>query len=411
MNENKTTALPAVVPVEPQITKNEMAFEWNFKEIKEYLKAATEKYKGLVVNGDNVKDFSVAHSEVVHLRTALTRFSARAKRELKKPQDEFSAQVKELLGVVEEVETPMTEQLDVYEQKRLDELKESIIKEYTFKATAACVRDEFKTLDFNPTWENKTAKWSQICKDIDQQVKQQLADQEAADRAADMAKAKRELVLSCIQTANLKYGLKTPISDDFADGYLLDLDTDGMKGCIEAEAQKRKAIEDAAEQAAIAKAEEAARKAVQEEARKAEEARRVEEERKAAEESARAAEAAEKERQEAQKAFDKAWEDEHKEDKPEDAPFQYREFESDSPEPNVPPEEPEEELGEEYPPEFVPDAPRSAAIVAVFYPENDEQGETLNDLLDRIQEAGIRMEVRPDLMGGNENGRDEAVGY
>lgn len=112
------TTLPAIQPVMPKIEKQEFNFQWNHEEVKEYLISATEKYAGLVVTDENLKDMEKAKREITSIRTAIQKFQIRGKSELRKPVNVFDEQCKELLKVVNAVEAPLKEQLDKYETVR-----------------------------------------------------------------------------------------------------------------------------------------------------------------------------------------------------------------------------------------------------------------------------------------------------
>ena len=121
------TTLPAIQPVMPKIEKQEFNFQWNHEEVKEYLISATEKYAGLVVTDENLKDMEKAKREITSIRTAIQKFQIRGKSELRKPVNVFDEQCKELLKVVNAVEAPLKEQLDKYETVRRDKLIAQIL--------------------------------------------------------------------------------------------------------------------------------------------------------------------------------------------------------------------------------------------------------------------------------------------
>lgn len=171
--------LPEIVPVNPVITRNEVAFEWNHEEVKKYLQEVTEKYVGLIVTDENLADMEKAKREIVRFRTAIAKFKGEGKRRLKVPADRFARQCDELIRVVEDVEMPISSQLAKYEDARKARLKESIIREYQAKASALGLDMANWQVDEDPKWYNKTQKWGDTCIAIDRLIKRQVEEQNA----------------------------------------------------------------------------------------------------------------------------------------------------------------------------------------------------------------------------------------
>lgn len=180
--------LPEIVPVNPVITRNEVAFEWNHEEVKKYLQEVTEKYVGLIVTDENLADMEKAKREIVRFRTAIAKFKGDGKRRLKAPADRFARQCDELIRVVEDVEMPISSQLAKYEDARKARLKESIVREYQAKASALGLDMANWQLDEDSKWYNKTQKWGDTCIAIDRLIKQQVEEQNAKWAAEGIAK-------------------------------------------------------------------------------------------------------------------------------------------------------------------------------------------------------------------------------
>ena len=229
------TTLPAIQPVMPKIEKQEFNFQWNHEEVKEYLISATEKYAGLVVTDENLKDMEKAKREITSIRTAIQKFQIRGKSELRKPVNVFDEQCKELLKVVNAVEAPLKEQLDKYETVRRDKLTAQISREYAAKATAVGLLEKYWQLDIDEKWLNKTAKWSETCVSIDH-LKAELID------------SRKEIRDLCIEKANIKYNLASPINADdvLNDTEIIDASVSEIKARIEAFARNRKEVEERA---------------------------------------------------------------------------------------------------------------------------------------------------------------------
>ena len=240
---------PSIEHVSPQIISSEVAVTWNFEKVKASLEKTAEKYKGLVVTDENLKDMEKTHREIVKMRTSLISFRSKGRKEFKKPMDVFSSQCDKLLDIVASVEDPLTKQLDIYEERRRNSVSEEIKREYNAKADAAGIREEFRSLDINSSWTNKTAKWSETCIAIDQLVNAHQLVQKAADNQAELIENRREIALMHIKLMNAKYKLTTPIATDFVtEDNLSTLAKDGIKTLIEDEAIRRHALETAARQ-------------------------------------------------------------------------------------------------------------------------------------------------------------------
>jgi hypothetical protein len=163
----ETIKLPEIIPVEPKIMSNPQSIAWNMDDVKSYLTAITDKYKGLVVTDDNEKDMSKVKNEIVSLRTNLTRFKKKGKDLLNKPVRTFESECEELLIIIDDVERPLKEQLQKYEDDRIAALNTSIENEIEMKSQAAGL-DESYLADFqrDRRWYNKTYKYSQTVIDI-----------------------------------------------------------------------------------------------------------------------------------------------------------------------------------------------------------------------------------------------------
>jgi hypothetical protein len=244
------TTLPAIVPVEPQITKNETNFVWNYESIEQYLSSVTAKYAHLVVTDENVDDMGKAKREVTSLRTHLQKFERATKTKLKKPADDFSLQCRELYRIIAAVETPLDTQLQAYDDKRIEALRGAIDRELQAKAAAIGVRpDTLNNFQFNPKWTNKTAKWSDIVIDIDHEIVRLKSLQQAQDDREQLRKDRQEMVLAYVETANTKYALHTPLqAAEFMKNELLDQGLSSIKETIFSAAQNIKAVETAAVQ-------------------------------------------------------------------------------------------------------------------------------------------------------------------
>lgn len=102
----------------------------------------------------------------------------------------------------------------MYENKRRDELQAAIGREFTAKADAAGLREEYRLFEIPERWFNKTAKWSETCIDIDHVVSDLYSQQVTADNLAELKETRREMGIAYINTVNAEYNLATPLTPD-----------------------------------------------------------------------------------------------------------------------------------------------------------------------------------------------------
>jgi len=239
-------ALPTLVPIEPKLMKADLVFDWNHEQVKNYLVAVTEKYHGLVVTDENEADMSKALREVVSLRTAITKFQTKAKHKLKEPVNTLELQVKELLQVVSEVEAPLREQLDRYEEHRQAVLSEQIADEITNKAASAGLRQEYLEQFVSDTrWYNKTSKYSETTIGIDREISRLMELQKADDDRKKILEERLEMANEWVSMVNEKYRLNTPmkLSDVIPESSLSERTITELKQLIYGKAQTLHEIE------------------------------------------------------------------------------------------------------------------------------------------------------------------------
>lgn len=234
--------------IEPQILSADLNVTTNFEEVKQNLKAITEKYKGLVVTDQNQKDMEKTLREVVSLRTSIQKFEVNGKRKLRKPVDQFAEACKELLKIVNEAERPLREQLDAYEARRQEGVTKVILHKYEEMALDAGIREEFRSCEILSKWMNKTAKLKDIYEDISRLVSEQATAQKQHDDLKELRNSRRELALLQIEKANRDYALATPITEDFLTDELLDTSAEIIKNTINEEALRRHEMDENARQ-------------------------------------------------------------------------------------------------------------------------------------------------------------------
>ena len=199
--------------IEPQVIDSNLTLTWNNAELAKYLEEKLEKYNGLVVTEDNLKEMKSVLKEIVSIRTKLTRFGTDKKRELKIPYNTFTAELEQVLAVVSRVENPIANQINEFEQQEMLKRKETVLNMVEDKAQSLGIREEYKNRVMpNPKWwENKTAKMSDVALAIDEMVKGVLEQQQNDDDLKRMQAEKVEMIKMKIDLFNQNYALDTPI--------------------------------------------------------------------------------------------------------------------------------------------------------------------------------------------------------
>lgn len=199
--------------IEPRVIDSNLTMIWNNTELAKYLEEKLEKYNGLVVIEDNLKEMKSVLKEIVSIRTKLTRFGADKKRELKIPYNTFTAELEQVLAVVSRVENPIANQIGEFEQQEMLKRKETVLKMVEDKAQSLGIREEYKNRVMpNPKWwENKTAKMSDVALSVEEMLKGVLEQQQNDDDLKRMQAEKVEMIKMKIDLFNQNYALDTPI--------------------------------------------------------------------------------------------------------------------------------------------------------------------------------------------------------
>ena len=231
--------------IEPQVIDSNLTLTWNNAELAKYLEEKLEKYNGLVVTEDNLKEMKSVLKEIVSIRTKLTRFGADKKRELKIPYNTFTAELEQVLAVVSRVENPIANQIGEFEQQEMLKRKETVLKMIEDKAQSLGIREEYKNRVMpNPKWwENKTAKMSDVALSIEEMLKGVFEQQQNDDDLKRMQAEKVEMIKMKIDLFNQNYALDTPIQYEEIQHCVNNVPFSELDSVIAAEFEKRLEIE------------------------------------------------------------------------------------------------------------------------------------------------------------------------
>ena len=236
-----------------EINKQLPVITMNFEEVKASLVENMEKYKGIIVTEESLKDCKATQKDLAGLRNKLDTYRKDVKKEMEKPIKAFESDCKELIGLIAEVEAPIKSGILEFDNKRKEEKR----KFADIKIFEICQKlnlekkyaDQLTVLD---KYLNLSASAKSVVEDIEQRA-EALKQQQNMDKVkAEMVKANIE---SALETVNLT--LKTPLQYSDFEKYLA-LGWDGpriVREINERAAQIRQA-EKAAEEMATKKIEE-----------------------------------------------------------------------------------------------------------------------------------------------------------
>lgn len=219
--------------------------DFNFEEVKSKLKEFSEKYVGLVVTEENIKDTTTAKNELAALEKHIDDYRKAQKKELEVPIKEFEGKCKELLSILKEVSDPIREQLEYYENVRKEEKEKEVQSLIDEVAKKYELEKEFTNqLFIIPKYLNKTQKEKDIVEDLELRAKVLKEQQEQKRQLEEMKKQKLDLIQKTIEEVNKEFETDLKISEF---NFLIDKVLDEITKTIRARAnyiyQERRAEE------------------------------------------------------------------------------------------------------------------------------------------------------------------------
>ena len=244
--------MPAII--EPKTLTLEQKFSWNFEDMKANLQTHIEQYSGLVVTDENLKSMEKTQKEVASLRTKISKFRLAVKHDMEKPYKVFEQQVNQLLDLVQSVEKPLKDQLEVYENKRR-EAKSQMVQEIINELAAEMGLEEkySSQIVIADKYLNRTTTKKEITEDLQMKVAWYL-DIQSQERQAALFKAQKEEMAKLL-CQSLSAGLATPLTFEEIESRVNSMqDILVVKSFIEEEVAKRKQREERAAQLAVEQA-------------------------------------------------------------------------------------------------------------------------------------------------------------
>ncbi|MDZ5016654.1 DUF1351 domain-containing protein, partial [Clostridium perfringens] len=190
-----------------QVNKQLPVITMNFDEIKANLIGNVEKYKGLVVTEEGLKDCKATQKDLAGLRNQIDSYRKEVKKEMEKPIKEFEGQCKELIGLIEDVEKPIKFGIAEFDNKRKEEKREKALEIIKDAIENYKLEGKYSSqLTVLDKYLNLSASQKSVVEDIEQRA-EILKQQQNADKAkAEMLKATIETTLEAVNKT-----IKTPL--------------------------------------------------------------------------------------------------------------------------------------------------------------------------------------------------------
>lgn len=179
----------------------------NLEGVKKYLELEVEKYKGMIVTEETLKDCKDTQKELSALEKKMDERRKEIKNKVSVPIKEFENQCKELIKLIEDVRTPIKDGIAVFDNKKKEEKKE-LAKKLIKEAIEAHqlekkYADKLTILD---KYSNLSATAKGIREDIELRILPLLQEQEREKQTL-------EIIQTTIDNANLTIKTKLDVSE------------------------------------------------------------------------------------------------------------------------------------------------------------------------------------------------------
>lgn len=168
---------------ELQVNKVLPVINANFEEVKASLIETMEKYKGIVVTEDGLKDCKATQKDLAKIRNDIDTYRKLIKKEMTAPITEFENKCKELIALVKETETPILEGIAIYDEKRRQEKIDYILDNITIAVSEVGLNEKYAArLNVNDIKFTLNTSLKSIREDINEKAKNlkalQIAEEE-----------------------------------------------------------------------------------------------------------------------------------------------------------------------------------------------------------------------------------------
>ena len=183
-----------------QVNKVLPVINANFEEVKVSLIETMEKYKGIVVTEDGLKDCKATQKDLAKIRNDIDTYRKLIKKEMTAPITEFENKCKELIALVKETETPILEGIAIYDEKRRQEKIDYILDNITIAVSEVGLNEKYAArLNVNDIKFTLNTSLKSIREDINEKAKNLKALQIAEE---EKIKSDISIIETTVQASN-----------------------------------------------------------------------------------------------------------------------------------------------------------------------------------------------------------------
>lgn len=152
----------------------------NFEEVKESLMGNLERYKGIIVTDETLKDCKATQKDLAGLRAKIDKYRKETKSTLNDPIKMFEAECKELIALIDEVEKPIKQGISSFDEKRRQEKVLSALDYLNSKIEENELNEKYKSkISIHDIKINLTNSMKSIKEEIDVKISNLKALQES----------------------------------------------------------------------------------------------------------------------------------------------------------------------------------------------------------------------------------------
>lgn len=180
--------------------------EFNYLEMSAYAKQLAEDYRGLTFDEETVKEGKKTVAELKKIQKSVNDFKVKTKKELTESVALFESQCKDIISEFDEPINFISNQLDVFETKRVNHKTFRINSLISLGYELAGIEPKFQNVVFKDDWLNITKKE----KEIEEEIRYQLKE---CANAQDKYYSNCATIQKLIKIANLEKQLSVDIDE------------------------------------------------------------------------------------------------------------------------------------------------------------------------------------------------------
>lgn len=193
LNETSLVKPIFTMDVEVKIPKDLPKVEHNLDQLKEYAINLNEFYNKIIITNKDIKEAEAEKAKLNKLIEQVKRLRIDKVKEYKQPADDFEKTAKEIESILGNAADTIKISLDIFENKRMDEKKEKIIKPLINNAISQAfvngyLIDSNRIIE-NPKWYNKTFKDDDIESDIQSQIDEIIREEDTLNQGIEVIKS------------------------------------------------------------------------------------------------------------------------------------------------------------------------------------------------------------------------------